>query len=525
MRVIYVDARNIHGEHTGKSWATAFDDLQDALDIWNPQIYSAIWVARGTYIPSKTYAPNGIPGGAYGAENPTVPIVSQSWTTFNLPTDVVILGGFRGTESRAEKRNPWSNPTILSGAYNSYHVVFLGNDVAQTGVTATLDGVTVAHGNANGPVDTESAGMGNTILAPFTFDHSNGAGILAAFGSTLKLKNFNLHSNVAQGIGGGLYANNSNVIYAHGRARDNFSGQQGGGLAIYNTWEDTAHISLVYKVRLHDNVTLYFGGGIVVEGTQQDPGSKFTIRRCKVNNNTSQEAGGVCVDSLEADIVDCDFEANEAAVNGGAVCTTNIVGTISAANTGIPLVKRLTSIRRCRFVNNIALANEQLRENMLEGSFSYGLGFPIGGGAVVCYLNGLLDVVDSEFLDNESLADGGAIMNGSAATFNFVFGAPVPDTYAVTTNVRNCKFIRNKAHRNGGAIASESSTLFVDQGQVIPASATVLTVTESCFCKNEAVLGGAIYVNNSEADITEDNIFKCNQAEQGRDIYIVEPSD
>jgi hypothetical protein len=81
--------------------------------------------------------------------------------TFQLKEGVAVFGGFAGTETARDQRDPAANVTILSGdlngdddnsnviyneptrADNSYHVV-TGAD------NATLDGFTITAGNANG---------------------------------------------------------------------------------------------------------------------------------------------------------------------------------------------------------------------------------------------------------------------------------------------------------------------------------------------------------------------------------------
>src|SRR5262249_26230837 len=73
---IYVDAsiaaHSTSAVRDGSSWANAFDNLQDALDkaAATPGD-DQIWIAEGTYTPSKVYAPLDandlpVPGGAAG---------------------------------------------------------------------------------------------------------------------------------------------------------------------------------------------------------------------------------------------------------------------------------------------------------------------------------------------------------------------------------------------------------------------------------------------------------------------------
>ena len=128
--VIHVRANALSGGD-GLSWATAFNDLQDALaaaDLCRPEI----WVAAGTYWPTTG---------------------TNRTEAFDVPANARVYGGFAGTETSFTQRNVSANATILSGdigvpdeaSDNSHHVVtFDGVD------GSILDGVIVERASGNG---------------------------------------------------------------------------------------------------------------------------------------------------------------------------------------------------------------------------------------------------------------------------------------------------------------------------------------------------------------------------------------
>ena len=90
--VLYVDDdAPVAGD--GTSWATAYNDLQDALGAANPG--DEIWVAAGIYTPDR----------GTGDRN----------ATFQLIIGVAIYGGFAGGETDLGQRDAATNVTILSG--------------------------------------------------------------------------------------------------------------------------------------------------------------------------------------------------------------------------------------------------------------------------------------------------------------------------------------------------------------------------------------------------------------------------
>lgn len=133
--VIFVDASAPAGGD-GASWATAFNDLHDALDI---AIYpDMVWVAAGVYKPSATADP---------AES------------FRMVHGVGVYGGFAGVESTFSQRDPSANETILSGDLNGddgpdfTNYEDNSNVLVRTelsGRDTVLDGLTIASALRNG---------------------------------------------------------------------------------------------------------------------------------------------------------------------------------------------------------------------------------------------------------------------------------------------------------------------------------------------------------------------------------------
>ncbi|MDO8971586.1 MAG: hypothetical protein Q7U74_12905, partial [Saprospiraceae bacterium] len=91
-QTLYVNL-NATGSANGLSWANAFVSLDAALAVSAPG--QEIWVSAGTYKPVSS---------------------------FLLQTGVSLYGGFSGTETALNQRNPNLNVTTLSGD-------ILGNDI------------------------------------------------------------------------------------------------------------------------------------------------------------------------------------------------------------------------------------------------------------------------------------------------------------------------------------------------------------------------------------------------------------
>lgn len=238
-------------------------------------------------------------------------------------------------------------------------------------------------------------------------------------------------------------------------------------------------------------------------------------------NNIADEGGAIVFDSLRSFVNDSDFIGNIGRVSAGALATTNAVDTLANANNGVfvfPLFS--TTVRNSTFKNNVAEGDLAAHNAMFGGPNASGIDFPLGGGALVAYVNGFLDVFDSTFIGNRAEnGPGGAILNGNSSAKNF-FGFPGLDAYIVKTIVTNSCFFDNIAAQtsdvspnilgNGGAIASLPGSFF-DIPEITIAD-TALTVKDSEFKSNFAGgNGGAIYLKRTLATLIK-NCFERNRA-------------
>ncbi|MCP5151701.1 MAG: hypothetical protein H6983_05565 [Ectothiorhodospiraceae bacterium] len=238
--VTFVDA-DATGADDGSSWANAYTRLGDALAA---TASGQIWVAAGTYRP-------GGPG--------------ERRATFRLRRGVAILGGFAGTETAVEQRDPVANPTILSGDLlgddferwanghfawanvldNSWHVVTAEGPEG----SGVLSGVVISHGAGYGPAvdfsDVVGAGLlvrgAAPLLLGVRFDGNGGqfgAAVGVLDGSVLLVGCELVHNYVDIGAGGAIYGDaTSRVLVVTSSFRENasigsdFTAGRGGAIA------------------------------------------------------------------------------------------------------------------------------------------------------------------------------------------------------------------------------------------------------------------------------------------------------
>lgn len=254
---VFVNQKAVSGGD-GKTWATAFNSLQYALQ--DTLAKSEIWLAEGTYYPTDS---------------------TDRMTSFVVSSGYKIYGGFKGNETALQQRDWEKNETILSGNIgqkdsnedNSYCVVEL-SDVDSTTI---LDGLTIVHGNANNKSSNvqdnqkSKAGGGMRIISKNK-------------DCKPQLLNCKFNNNSAQGYGGGAYINfeGSNIMqplfYNCGFEKN--AGGFGGGISIKARLDkDTSFFN---KCVFNANQTKTLGTAISIDDIN---GKKFVIKSCNFNNN------------------------------------------------------------------------------------------------------------------------------------------------------------------------------------------------------------------------------------------------
>jgi len=260
--VLYVDDDAPPGGG-GQSWNTAFNDLQDALDVaaLSGDVIE-IWVAAGTYRPDRaTY---------------------QQDESFELQNNLVVYGGFAGNEQYLWERTVPDNPTILSGDLleddgpgfanmgdNSLHVVTaIGTDG-----TAVLDGFIVQGGNAGAFGGDDSLGGGvlvkdgaaRVVGCRFNANQASFGGALACRNASPMLMACSFVENAASTVGGAIFNLDTcapvviGCMFSH-----NSAGLQGGALAS-TTGCDVTVLNSVFC----GNEAMSYGGGAVLNNTSQ----------------------------------------------------------------------------------------------------------------------------------------------------------------------------------------------------------------------------------------------------------------
>jgi len=303
---IYVDKDATAGNDDGATWANAFLKLQDALDIATSG--NEIWVAEGTYKPSKKTDPE-----------------KSRTATFMLVDGVEMYGGFDGTETSRNQRDWTDNETVLSGdigtpddvSDNCVHVV-TGNGDANT----IIDGFVITKGNADHIIGISysnfGAGMLNKVCSPtivnctFTYnqgDYAAGMGNDFCYPS-VTVKDCVFTNNTAPG--GGALANSwsdaeiTNCVFSFNNGEDGGAiANVGGGLVMMEN-------CLLTGNEAHEGAAIY-------NIDQQYLDLEVEITNCTLVDNDANYGGGIYSIGCDAVVTNCILWGNDANDDGGEI--------------------------------------------------------------------------------------------------------------------------------------------------------------------------------------------------------------
>jgi hypothetical protein len=383
-KTVYVNAAATNSG-SGSSWKQAYKYLRDALDDTSAE--DLIYVAKGNYYPDDGRS------GQFGDRELSFEMTGQK-----------IYGGFAGTETSLNQRNPQNNPTILSGAiwdlpdedgYWSLHVVVVAK-------SSTLDGVTVENGHASG-----SDSWGYPPIDSYD-------------------------------KGGGCYVEASKILTLSGcQFRNNRALLSGGAIMVADDGGKVIATDCIFEGNsIPSYYDLIFGiaSGGAIKGNVEATRCRFEANVVKVINPiggpSSSGFGGAIAGNVSA--INCQFVGNsvlpqgfdakasvEVLAAGGA-----IFGDVSASN--------------CQFSANVSNA---------IGEFDH---LTSSGGAIS---GGSVNAVNCSFSENSSGAGKIVLEDGTGTG-----GGGAVYVSAGKSILANCVFVNNTSKIRGGAIHSATSS-------------------------------------------------------------------
>ncbi|MCU0348130.1 MAG: hypothetical protein MUC59_14410 [Saprospiraceae bacterium] len=461
-----------------------------------------------------------------------------------MANGVSLLGGFNGTETTANQRNPTTNVTTLSADVNgddtagnfttnrtdnSRHVIVT---VPITGSQPSIiDGFTISGGNT-GTDGTDLNKSGGGIFAfnkvevsncKFTdnFGSTGSAIFLMSSAANSSIVSCDISDNLGSGA---LYLRRSNgvtvdsvkftgnvnntgttnaaALFAFNCTDiaitycDFIDNQAPSAGALYFTADSLPAVTAPYNFVLQDckfidnTNTLNNGTSLGVGGAARFRNCSYAMVNCVFDNSNSQSSGGHIRNDNQADdnvvYTNCEFKKANSGGWGGAI--TAYGGDFTFTN--------------CTFEENTCARLGGAVNNGFAGTMTYvdctflnnkALGTASGGALALQNDGTKIFAVGCEFIGNTTEGNGGAIFSGAADS-----SSPV--------SVDNCSFEGNSAMGVGGAIA------IADNG---PSNNSTLDVSNCYFNFNSgAEQGGAINISDATTNITS-CLFTNNIATSG----------
>lgn len=382
----------------GLAWATAYTFLHDALASGGTEIR----VGQGTYRPDRNEL------------NPTG--TGDRDARFQLNNGMSLLGGYAGFGAVSpDDRDTVLYTSILSGDLsgndvasfinmeeNSYHVLWMPSGCSFCTETATVDGLTIKGGNADGPFTSGKRGAGifndishaifSNLIVTGNKGNLHGAGMfsVAKFSSILNCR-FDGNKSLNEGGGLALFAN-VGLLDIMGTQFENNEALAGGGVYIFG------NSNVTFTSCTWTNNT---GKALFITSNNSVGCGSTTLNLCNFNSNV----GGLhsnCV--LTA--TNCNFIGNtDTAVSGFGLDLTDCIFDSNSAQDG-GAVAGSGRYERCQFNSNSSTRN--------GGAAFFGSAF---GNATVN------EFIDCTFDMNSSAQQGGAVWLSDSAEVSFSGGS------------------------------------------------------------------------------------------------------
>ncbi len=304
--VVYVDKATPASapNQDGATWATAYADLQPAIDAAFDAGGGDVWVAAGVYDEPRESYPHGNEG-------------NVDWDTASviMRSGVNLYGGFTGSEIVRSERDWDVNETVIDGSWAllgiapARHVVVGCDD-------ATLDGFTVTGGEARGGGERDyGGGMYNDSSSPTVtncvFESNSAAyygGGMFNRSSLPEVTNCVFSSNSSNRYGGGMWNGNSSSMVTNCVFESNSAGDRGGGM--YNSDSSPTVTNCVFSA----NSSNRYGGGMY------NGNSSPMVTNCVFeSNSTGDRGGGMYNYASSPGVSDCVFSANSSDGYGGGM--------------------------------------------------------------------------------------------------------------------------------------------------------------------------------------------------------------
>ena len=401
----------------GGSWSAPLDEAGFAAALSGAASGDEFWIAKGVYRPA-------IPASA-----DAVSTVEQG-KSFTLGDGVALYGGFVGSETAREQRDPDKHCVVLTGD--------LGLDDVRDARGVTLSADVIRGTNSKSVLKgAKVKGVRLDGIAVSGGDQGVGAG-LSLGRSDVVIQSCLFQGNRAVTFGGGINTVASSVVIRESRFLGNRGGPNSHGGAIATA---LSTLSLV-DCRFEGNATgadkpgsKAGNGGAVQFSDRKGGGRTLFVEGCRfIDNAAGAGGGGLYVQNAGTDVTvrGTVFEGNRTAHNGGAArfsTSTNIL------------------VEDCLFAGN---------STVIEGGAMYNSEVGSGGRGMTirsCTFSGNRTYDDAHVTDPNK-GSGGAVYNGvsSPALVNCTFtgneakyGGALFNRTGSYPLLLNCTFSGNKA--------------------------------------------------------------------------------